>query len=92
MRKEVVFPEDFDLTYTANHWSNEEKAIQHFECIIVPFLVEKQEELNLPSTQKALLIFEVFKGHTTSAIEEIIERNNYVPANMTNYFQPLDLT
>ena len=93
---EVVFPEDFDLTYTANHWSNEENAIQHFERIIVRFLGEKRGELNLPFNQKALLIFDVFKGYTTSAVKEISERNNcvivYVSANMTNHFQPLDLT
>ena len=51
--KEVVFPEDFEFTCTANHWSNEEKAIHHFERIIVPFLVEEREELNLSFTQKA---------------------------------------
>ena len=36
--KEVIFPDDIDLTCTTNHWSNTEKAIQHFERLIVPNL------------------------------------------------------
>ena len=94
--KGVAFPEDFDKTYTSNHWSNEEKAIQHVERIVIPYLKKKREELKLPSTQKALLIFDVFKGQTTAAYQEVVESNDcvivFVPANMTNHFQPLDLT
>ena len=36
--KSVVLPEDFDIICTPNHWSNEEKAIQHIENIVVPYL------------------------------------------------------
>eukprot|EP00112_Aurelia_sp_Birch-Aquarium-sp1_P021341 Seg5721.2 transcript_id=Seg5721.2/GoldUCD/mRNA.D3Y31 product="hypothetical protein" protein_id=Seg5721.2/GoldUCD/D3Y31 len=41
-------------------------------------------------------IFDVFKGQKTTTVSKLIEENNcvvvYVLANMTNYFQPLDLT
>lgn len=93
--KGVDFPEGFDITCTPNHWSNEEKVMQHIKNIVVPYLEQKRKELNLPM-QKALRIFDVFKGQTTAAFQEVVESNNcvivYVPANMTNYFQPLDLT
>jgi len=71
--KNIVFSKDFDITYTPNHWSNEEKAIQHIQRIVVPYLKRKREELNLLSTQKALLIFDVFKGQTTAAFQEVVE-------------------
>ena len=30
----VKFPEGFNITTTPNHWSNEEKAIEHLEVIV----------------------------------------------------------
>ena len=42
-----------------------------------------------------MLIFDVFKGHVTEKVTSIIEENNcvtiYVPNNLTDQFQPLDL-
>ena len=92
----VRFPNGFDVTYTPNHWNNEEKAIEHLNVIIFPFLAKQREELKLQPHQKAMLILDVFKGQKTTAVTELIEENNcvvvYVPPIMTNYFQPLDLT
>ena len=34
--KGVEFPDDWDITYTANHWSNESKAIQHLQMVVFP--------------------------------------------------------
>ena len=94
--KGITFPDGFDVTFTSNHWSNEEKAIQHIEKIVLPYLKQTREELNLPPDQKELLIFDVFKGQTTQTYQEYIHNNHMVfvnvPANMTRYFQPLDLT
>ena len=39
----LKFPDGFNLAFTKNHWSNEEKAIEHIEKIIVPY-VEKVRE------------------------------------------------
>ena len=53
-------------------------------------------ENNLPDDQKALIVMDVFTGQTTSPVVESYEENNIcivnVPANMTKYYQPLDLT
>ena len=50
----------------------------------------------LPIDQKAMLIFDVFKGQVTEKVNSVIEENNcvivHVPNNMTDKFQPLDLT
>ena len=46
--------------------------------------------------QKALVIFDVFKGQMTSEVLEILAKNcilvTTLPANMTKHYQPLDLT
>ena len=52
------------------------------------------ERLDLPD-QKALSIFDVFKGQKTLRMIDHTESNNclvvFVLANMTNHFQPPDL-
>ena len=93
--KGVEFPDDWDVTYTANHWSNKSKAIQHLQMVVFPYVKKRKVELNLPEHQKTMLIFDVFKGQVTNKVTKFIEDNNcaivYVPNNMTDQFQPLDL-
>ena len=66
------------------------------EKIVVTYLKSKREEFALLPDQKALLILEVFKGQKTDRYRALLEMHNiaavYVLANMTKYFQPLDLT
>ena len=56
---------------------------------------KKREQLKMPKDQKPLLIFDVFKGQTTQQVKDVILANNcvyvFVPENLTNHFQPLDL-
>ena len=70
--------------------------MQHIEKIVVPYLKSSREELALRPDQKALLILEVFKGQKTDRYRALLEMHDvvalYVPANMTKYFQPLDLS
>ena len=53
-------------------------------------------ELNLSLDQKTLLVWDVFKAQITTEVMEILESLNiecvHVPAIMTHFFQPLDLT
>ena len=51
----IKFPDGFNVTYTPNHWSNEEKAIELLDVIIFPFLKKMREELMLPAEQKAVI-------------------------------------
>ena len=66
------------------------------DTIIVPYIVKQRSELNLPATQKALVIWEVFKGQVTQRVLDKLKSLDCefvaVPANMTHFFQPLDLT
>ena len=56
-----------------------------------------KKKKNLPSDEKALLIFDVFfRGQKTSDVLEYLTSKNciyvFVPANMTDKYQPLDST
>ena len=78
-----------------NHWSNEEKAIELIEKVLLPYVKNKEKELDLPSTKKWLLIADMFKEQLTDKVRSLIEKHGKmvpVPHNMTNYFQPLNLT
>ena len=59
-------------------------------------LIHKQKELGLPADQKAVLTWDVFRGQTTDHVAQILDSLDIkvvkVPANMTHFFQPLDLT
>lgn len=92
----VKFPESFHITHSSNHWSNELIVIEYLKKIIFPYLKKKREDLKLQDNAKALLIFDVFKGQTTSAVNELLRNNNivviHVPNNHTNLFQPLDIS
>ena len=62
LTKGITFPENFNLNFTANHLSNEDKVIEYLEMIVFLFISEKRNELSLPDNQKAVLIFDIFKG------------------------------
>ena len=64
--------------------------------IVFPFVNKKLESLSLSKDAKALLIFDVFKGQTTPAVNDLLKDNNcivqHVLNNHTNLFQPLDIS
>ena len=91
-----TFPKDFKVIFNEKHWANESTAISFIENIIVPYVNDEKVLLGLPEAHKTLLVYDVFKGHLTEKVNEIMALNNIVhelvPANMTNLFQPLDIT
>ena len=70
------------MTQNEKHWSNETETVN---------LIAR-----LPADQKALLTWDVFRGQTTDHVAQILNSLNIkvvkVPANITHFFQPLDLT
>ena len=77
------------------HWSNETETVNLIEQVIYPYVIDKRKELGLPADQKALLTWDVFRGQTTDHVAQILDSINIkvvkFPANMTHFFQPLDL-
>ena len=92
----VEFPKDFDITHSPNHWKNKETVMSLLKKIVFPFVNKKLESLSLSKNAKVLLIFDVFKGQTTPAVNDLLKDNNcivqHVLNNHTNLFQPLDIS
>ena len=92
----VVFPKGFHVTQNEKHWSNETETVNFIEQVIDPYVIDKRKELGLPADQKPLSTWDVFRGQTTDHVAQILDSLNIkvvkVPANMTHFFQPLNLT
>ena len=92
----VSFPPDWHITYSENHWSNEQTMLHYLENILFPYVDHKRQELNLDSDHPALVIFDRFRAQCTSAILTLLEdkkvRVAIVPGNCTDRLQPLDVS
>ena len=62
---------------------------------MLPYVKEERERFS-KSDQAALVIFDVFRGQITDNVLNLFKENNiktvFVPANMANLLQALDLT
>ena len=91
-----TFPHSFHVTYTKNHWSNQVKVTEHFEKVIFPFLDQIKERMGYPKEQILLVIMDTFKGQDNDGLRKLCMSDNceivIVPHNLTNKFQPLDLS
>lgn len=90
------FPKEFDVTFSENHWSNTEKSVSFFEKVIFPYFKKIRKAAGYPDEQKSLVIMDTFKGQDNDDIAELCKKNHcllvIVPHNLTNKFQPLDIT
>ena len=90
---EVKLPKDWLLSFTPNHWSNEDKTEDYIHSIL---LEKKRAELGLSETFPAVVLFDAFKGQTTERIYRLLEANTVytinMPANCTDNLQPMDLS
>ena len=92
----VTFPEDWDVTFTPNHWANEATTESYISKIMVPYFDKKRSLLGLAQEHPALVIFDRFKGQCTDKIYSLLEENHIyftiVPPNCTDRLQPLDVS
>ena len=92
----VNFPKECSLSVNEKHFSNTQEILTLLEDIINPYVKEERKRLGRNSDQMALLIIDVFRGQMTEPVLNILKEYNLciikVPANMTDIFQPLDLT
>ena len=88
-------PADWDVTYTPNHWANEETSLQYLQKIVIPYIKRKREELGLSISHPALVLFDHFKGQTTEECLKFLEDHQIhhvlIPENCTDRLQPLDV-
>lgn len=71
------FPESWDITFSVNHWSNEQTMKDYVEKIILPYIKDKKKSLNLLTDYPGLLIFDNFKAQCTSDLLKLLD-DNYI--------------
>ena len=90
------FPAGWDITFTENHWSNEETTHRYIINILLPYLDQIKKELKLDADHRALLIFDNFKGQCTENTLTFLDSNNVnvvlIPPKCTDRLQPIDLS
>ena len=90
------FPKDFSLSTNPKHFSNSNELLKFLKEVIKPYVIKQRQILNYYADQKALIIMDVFAGQITTAVLDAFKEANIcivnVPANMTKFYQPIDLT
>ena len=71
------------------------ESLKFVNEILIPYVNQERKRLNI-SNQKALVVFDVFRGHLTKIVLKHLDYKNFVvtfvPANMAHLYQPLNLT
>ena len=90
------FPRGFSLSINPKHFSNTEESLKFLKEVINHYVKHQRQLLKLSTNQKALVIMDVFTGQMTTAVLEAFKEANVcivnVLANITKFYQPLDLT
>ena len=90
------FPAGWEITFTENHWSNEETTRRYIINILLSYLDQTKKELKLDADHRALLMFDNFKDLCTENTLTFLDSNNVnvvlIPPNYTDRLQPLDLS
>ena len=69
------FPNDFSLSFNKTHYSNEKEACKLFKEILVPYMEKVCQEENIPVSQEALVLMDVFSGQITSVVLDCFKDN-----------------
>ena len=90
------FPANWVISHSPNHWSNEQTMIEYITGVIVPFVEQKRDDLELDKDHAAVAIFDHFKGQLTEKVTQLLEENNIhsvlIPAAYTGDLQPMDIS
>ena len=92
----TTFLDGWNITYSANYWSTEQTMMEFVDKILVPYVKQTRERMQLSSSFPAVAIFDVFAAHRCQSFIESLTLNNiravFVPAGCTGELQPLDTT
>ena len=84
---QVRLPSGWDIWHSQNHWSNEGTMLRFVDKVLVPCLEKRRKEIDARPTQHALLVFDVFKSHSTPQVLEKLKGSRvevtFVPGNCT---------
>ena len=91
----ITFPSKWNVTHSDNHWSNEATMVEYLEEIIIPYVTEIRNKLDLADDHAALALFDVFAAHRCSSVLAKLQAHNihqvFIPAGCTGQLQPLDV-
>ena len=84
------------FSYYEKHWRKKKENLGLIDGILLPYIEKTKKDLNLPTDQKSLLIWDAFTSQNTDAVKNRLSELNIltvnVPENLTHLLQPLDLT
>ena len=92
------FPNAFSFLFSANdkHSSNNKESLKLLDEIIKPYVISERKRKELGINHPDHLLMNVFRGQMTDLVLLKLRENIIflvrVSPNMTNFFQPLDLT
>jgi hypothetical protein len=75
-------PNSFNITHSENHWANGDTMIHCITHIIGSYVEEIKDEFDLPLAQKALVIFDCFRGQITEQFLAALESKNLLYATI----------
>ena len=55
----VTFPAKWNITHSDNHWSNETTMGEYLDEVIIPYVTETRNKLDLVDDHPALAVFDV---------------------------------
>ena len=91
-----AFPENFDIKFSDNHWSNTEKTISFLKKVVFPHFKIVHQTKGFPNEQMSLVTIDTFKGQDNEEVAKLCRENNcvliIVPHNLTNKFLPPNTT
>ena len=90
------FPSDWHVDHSANHWSNSETMQNYADNVLIPYIEDVRDALDLPLRQPAVAVLDVFAAHRTDEFLKKLRDNAiipiYVSAGCTGELQPLDVS
>lgn len=80
-------PECFHVTHNPKDWSNTDTTKELLTKIIAPYTEKVKKEMKLLGSQKAIIVWDTFKGENNNDVRALLEKLNMVeivvPANTT---------
>jgi len=89
-----LHPAGWHITHSPNHWCNSDLFFEYITRVVVKDVDDVKAKQSLPPEQRALLILDVWTGHTaiSDKLKELGFVIAWVPAGCTDELQPLDVS
>ncbi|KAK3273418.1 hypothetical protein CYMTET_18339 [Cymbomonas tetramitiformis] len=87
----------YPMTYTYNHWADEETNMELFEALIIPYLQQTKVRLSLPPDQRAITLLDCWPVQKTASFRSRVKTRypwlllRYIPPKCTGKGQKFDV-